>query len=132
MAMVVASPDTGPGRDPCIPSCHAYADAPADLLRTLIERTVAAAFEVEPELLRLPTRGSKRIALARQVGMYLAHVSCELSFTEVGLAFARDRSTVAYACSIVEQRRDDPEFDRAVELLEGIVRLMRGMWPPDI
>lgn len=104
--------------------------APA-LIGLLIERTVAAAFEVEPELLRLPTRGSRRISLARQVAMYLAHVSCKLTFTEIGEAFERDRSTVAHACALIEQRRDNQEFDRAIGLLEAIVRVAACAWPPD-
>lgn len=113
------------------------APAPAEqerqvvLLRALIERTVAAAFEVEPELLRMPTRGSHRVALARHVAMYLAHVSCRLTYTEVGAAFGRDRSTAAHACRRIEQRRDDPAFDRAIGVLESIVRVLAGMWPPD-
>ena len=53
--------------------------------------------------------------------MYLAHVACGLSFTDVGLLFSRDRTTVAHACRVVEDRRDDPVFDRALELLEWVV-----------
>lgn len=106
-------------------------DQPTVLLRALIERTVAAAFEVEPELLRMPTRGNYRVALARQSAMYLAHVSCRLSFTDIGAVFGRDRSTVAYACRRIEQRRDDPVFDHAIGMLESIVRVLAGMWPPD-
>lgn len=68
------------------------------------------------------TRGQPHVALARQVGMYLAHVSFELSLTEVGMLFTRDRTTVAHACSVVEDRRDDPRFDRTIDLLEGTVR----------
>lgn len=109
------------------PALRQADDAAALHMKVLIERTVAAAFEVEPDLIRLPTRGDKRISLARQVAMYLAHVSCEMSFTEIGQAFARDRSTVAYACAKVEQRRDDPEFDRALDLLENIVALLDGL-----
>lgn len=109
------------------PAVQRADDAPAHHMKVLIERTVAAAFEVEPDLIRLPTRGHKRISLARQVAMYLAHVSCEMSFTEIGHAFARDRSTVAHACATVEQKRDDPEFDRALDLLENIVALLDGL-----
>ena len=39
--------------------------------------------------------------------MYLAHVTCGLSLTEVGEVFARDRTTVAHACGRVEDLRDD-------------------------
>ena len=56
--------------------------------------------------------------------MYLAHVGCGLTFTEVGQLFERDRTTVAHACSCVEDRREIPPFDRALELLEGIMRLL--------
>jgi hypothetical protein len=42
-----------------------------------------------PRYLRAPTRRSPRAAFARQVAMYLAHVVCGLSLTEVGTMFAR-------------------------------------------
>jgi chromosomal replication initiation ATPase DnaA len=58
------------------------------------------------------------VASARQVGMYLAHVACGLPLTEVGRLFGRHRRTVAHACAVVEDRRDDPEFDRAIAVME--------------
>lgn len=131
--MVLAAAGRQGAQSPMAAACqHEESESPAQLLRGLIERTVAAAFEVEPELLRLPTRGNRRIALARQVAMYLAHVSCTMTYTEVGRAFERDRSTAAHACAHIEQRRDDPEFDAAIRLLEGIIKVLAGMWPPDI
>jgi chromosomal replication initiation ATPase DnaA len=53
--------------------------------------------------------------------MYLAHVVCGLSLTEVGTLFARDRTTVSHACSVVEDRRDDHELDGRLEHLERAV-----------
>jgi hypothetical protein len=50
--------------------------------------------------------------------MYLAHVAGGLPLTEVGRLFARDRTTVAHACAMVEDRRDDPAFDRCLGFLE--------------
>jgi chromosomal replication initiation ATPase DnaA len=47
-----------------------------------------------------------------------------LSLTEVGNVFARDRTTVAYACSRIEDLRDDPRFDRSLHLLEGVLRFL--------
>ena len=67
------------------------------------------------------TRGRAKVARARQVAMYLAHVACGLSLTETGRLFGRDRTTVAHACSVVEDRRDDPLFDRALDLLQWAV-----------
>ena len=95
-------------------------------LRVLIEDIVANVFSVEPEQLRRSTRGRAKIALARQVGMYIAHVGYGMSLTEVGRLFDRDRTTVAHACGVVEVRRDDPDFDEAVVLLELIVRAVDG------
>ncbi|MDX2204234.1 MAG: helix-turn-helix domain-containing protein [Hyphomicrobiaceae bacterium] len=97
---------------------------PEQVVRNIIEHAVTRAFGVTgPEVWRL-TRGNPHAALARQVGMYLAHVAFELSLTEVGVLFVRDRTTVAHACSVVEDRRDDPGFDRVLDLMEGAVRLL--------
>jgi chromosomal replication initiation ATPase DnaA len=90
-------------------------------LRQVIDPAVAAVFEVELHDLRAATRGSTRTAFARQVAMYLAHVVCGLSLTEVGTLFARDRTTAAHACSVVEDRRDDPDLDGRLEHLERAV-----------
>ena len=90
-------------------------------VRRAVEPAVSAVFEVEVEELRAPTRRSAEAAFARQVAMYLAHVVCGLSLTEVGLVFARDRTTVAHACELVEDRRDEPELDRKLGHLERAV-----------
>jgi hypothetical protein len=106
-----------------------YADTrgfPVMELHALLDLMVAGVFEVESDLLRLPTRGRARVALARQVAMYLAHVACGLSLTEVGELFNRDRTTVAHACSVVECRREEASFDGAIDLLEGIVKVLVG------
>jgi chromosomal replication initiation ATPase DnaA len=94
-------------------------------MRNVLEHAVTRAFAIEREDFWGVTRGQPQVAFARQVGMYLAHVAFGLSLTEVGHLFARDRTTVAHACSIVEDRRDDRCFDRALELLESAVCLLR-------
>ena len=91
-------------------------------LRGIIEQVVASPFQVIGGELWAETRGSPTTAFARQVAMYLAHVACGLTLTEVGHLFARDRTTVAHACGRVEERREEPPFDRALELLEGVMR----------
>lgn len=95
-------------------------------LRQIIEGTVAGVFDVDAGLLCQPTRGRANIALARQVAMYIAHVGCGLSLTEVGAVFERDRTTVAHACGVVEQRRDDDDFDAAIHLLDLVIRVIDG------
>jgi hypothetical protein len=42
--------------------------------------------------------------------------------------FCRDRTTAAYACALVEERRDDPAVDRVLDTLEGLCGdLARGI-----
>jgi chromosomal replication initiation ATPase DnaA len=89
--------------------------------RAAIEHAVTQVFGIPGHDLRRATRGRAKVALARQVAMYLAHVGCGMSLTETGRLFDRDRTTVAHACGIIEDRRDDPLFDRALDLLEWAV-----------
>lgn len=100
---------------------------PRSELRSLIEGIVASVFGVDPSQLRRPTRGQARIALARQVAMYIAHVGYGLTLTEVGELFQRDHTTVAHACQVVEQRRDLVDFDETIVLLDLIVRALSGV-----
>ena len=95
--------------------------APANVPREAIEQAVIQVFGIAYKDLRRTTRGRAKVALARQVAMYLAHVGCGLSLTETGRLFERDRTTVAHACGVIEDRRDDPIFDRALDLLEWAV-----------
>ncbi|MBX3509988.1 MAG: chromosomal replication initiator DnaA [Hyphomonadaceae bacterium] len=76
-------------------------------------------------------RGSAETAFARKVAMYLCHVAFELSLGRVAAAFARDRSTVAYACHSIEDRREDEAFDAWIAALERAVREAPapGEWP---
>lgn len=86
-----------------------------------VSMIVASAFETNPKALFAPTRCRAKTALARQVAVYLIHVLGSKSYTEIGCVFGRDRTTAAYACRLVEDRRDDPVFDRLVEQLEKAV-----------
>jgi chromosomal replication initiation ATPase DnaA len=94
-----------------------------------VELAVSQVFGVARDAIGMQTRGRAPVALARQVAMYLAHVAYGLSLTEVGRLFARDRTTVAHACALVEDRRDDVAFDRALELLELVVRALTAPRP---
>ncbi|MES1203155.1 MAG: helix-turn-helix domain-containing protein [Pseudomonadota bacterium] len=67
-------------------------------------------------------RGSAQTAFARQVAMHLCHVAFELSLSRVAQAFGRDRSTVAHACHVIEDRRDEESFDALIEMLEATLR----------
>ena len=112
---------------------------PVRLLRVrgFIERCVVAALGLSgrPQVglqLAARNRGGAALAFARQVSMYLAHVGCGLNFTQTAALYGRDRKTAAHACAVVEDTRDNPVFDRAIELLEGVVRLGIVQIEPDL
>lgn len=63
-------------------------------------------------------RGSPAVSFGRHVAMYLCHVSLGMSLSKIARALERDRSTVAYGCHVIEDRRDDPEFDEWVDRVE--------------
>jgi Bacterial dnaA protein helix-turn-helix len=95
-------------------------------LRALFDATVAFGFDIDEALLRQPTRGVARVAVARQAAMYLAHVTLQINVSATGRMFERDRTTVKHACRIIEQRRDDHSFDNAIDLLESVVKIVAG------
>ncbi|WP_244479304.1 MULTISPECIES: helix-turn-helix domain-containing protein [unclassified Rhizobium] len=63
----------------------------------------------------------------RQIAMYVSHVVLQVTMTDIGLAFGRDRSTVSYSCHVVEDRRDDADFDAFVSVIE---RVIGAVFPP--
>jgi len=91
-------------------------------LSRLIIQAVASAFSICEIELQASTRRCAAAAFARQVAMYLAHVACGYSLTEVGILFERDRTTAAYACRKIEDCRDDPDLDFSLDCLESAVR----------
>ena len=82
---------------------------------------LAALFTVSGRQLRSPKRDSKDIARVRQIGMYVARVTLCLNVRLIADGFARDKSTVTYACHLIEDLRDDPEFDFIVSGVERVV-----------
>jgi len=88
----------------------------------VISAAVAAAFTVPLSELQHPSRRRATVALARQSAMYLAHVTLGLTFAEVGRVFGRDRTTAAYACRRIEERRTDVQLDSALAELEQALR----------
>jgi chromosomal replication initiation ATPase DnaA len=93
----------------------------ASIYRFIIEHAVAEVFSVPINDLRSQSRGFAHIARARQAAMYLAHVVFRCDMTAVARACGRDRTTVKHACAVIEDMRDDPVFNRTMDLLEAII-----------
>ena len=100
----------------------------AQRLCDLAALAASSAFAVPIAELVAASRRTPDAAFARQSAMYLAHVTFGLSYAAVGRAFGRDRTTAAYACRLIEERRDDPAVDAVLGLLEnGCARLRRRL-----
>lgn len=89
------------------------------LCEAMIDIT-AALFNVSGRELRKSGRSSMGISRVRQVAMYVAHVVLRLNMADIGKAFGRDRTTVLYACHLIEDLRDDDEFDRIITMTERV------------
>jgi chromosomal replication initiation ATPase DnaA len=109
--------------DPLTPS--KVTSGPDNICRA-VTACVAIDFALDVADLEALVRGSQRVALARQIAMYLAHVGFGLSFEAIGRAFDRDRTTVGHACRVVEDGRDDIWFDCRIATLELICRAATG------
>ena len=83
---------------------------------------VAYATGVRLEEVLSSSRGAPEAALARQAAMYLAHVAFAMSLSRVANAFGRDRSTVAHACHLMEERREDAQVDAWLDAMEAALR----------
>lgn len=116
-------PDTGyePFDPPEHPVRNGERDAAA-LCDGVID-LMAALFSISGRQLRSPKRHGRSVSRVRQIGMYIAHTTLGLRMVDVAAGFGRDKSTVMYACHLVEDLRDDIEFDRIVARAEQIVRV---------
>ena len=84
-----------------------------------LSRLVAEAFDLPPAELSGLTRGCAKVALARQAAMYLARVCLGLTLSEAAGLYGRDRTTAAHACRVIEDLRDDPQFDARLSAVEA-------------
>ncbi len=93
--------------------------AAAEAARCRLAMQLAAVrFDVSRAMMFARGRGSRRASVARQVAIYLAHVTLGVPIGTAAKQFRRHRSTAVFACRQVEDRRDQPAFDAAVADLE--------------
>lgn len=77
----------------------------------------AYALGLKTEAILSARRRSPAEARARQISMYLLRTALGMSLSRVARAFNRDRTTVAHGCHLIEDCRDDPDFDIWLEQL---------------
>lgn len=102
-------------------------DNPADkLLATFVNQMVASAFELPAQQLLKVNRGNARSTRARQISIYLMHTFLSFSLMKIARIYHKDRTTVGYACRVIEDLRDSPAFDdRMLELEETVKTVLK-------
>lgn len=98
-------------------------DEPHSLEMSVVQ-LIGSHARVSVRMMLHPSRCKSDIADARQLAMYLLHVTAGRNMVQIGAFFGRDRTTVSHACGRVEDRRDSVEFDQFVTRLEGAVDLI--------
>jgi len=71
----------------------------------------------------LPSRCKAATCQTRQICMYLSVVELNHSYTGVGEFFYRDRTTVAHACKVIEDKRDHITFDEELSKYSNQIRV---------
>ena len=95
----------------------------------IVDELVARTYRMPRTALYADTRCRKTIAFARQVAMYLAHVSLSYPLKQIADHYGRDRTTVAYACRVVEDRREEEETELLLNSLESALETMMLITP---
>ena len=95
----------------------------------VVDELVARTFRMPRSALHAGTRCRKAVAFARQVAMYLCHVCLSYPLKDVAGHYSRDRTTVAYACGVVEDRREEEEIELLLNSLESALETMMLITP---
>ncbi len=71
----------------------------------------------------LSNRRTAALALARQVAMYIARVTTDLSYKAIGESFGKDHTTVLYNVNRIEEFLKDKPYQQ--ELVEDIIKNLK-------
>ena len=72
----------------------------------------------------LSQRRTANIALARQVSMYIAKETTEMSYKAIGESFGKDHTTVLYACNAIEKKIKKDVHEK--DIIEEIIKNIKG------
>ena len=100
-------------------SCAPPDERALELCEGLID-ICSALFSVSGKDLRRSGRTSVDVSRVRQIAMYVANVVLRLNMSDIGRGFGRDRTTVMHSCHLIEDLRDDEDFDGIVSMVERV------------
>ena len=84
---------------------------------------VAKTYNVSPTDI-LSNRRTASLVLARQVAMYIARETTELSYKSIGESFAKDHTTVLYNVNKIEEFLRDRPYQK--ELVDDIIKNLKS------
>ena len=87
-----------------------------------VTHLVSLATGVSAVDITAPRRASQSAVRARQLAIYLTHITFHWPLARVAFAFGRDRTTCGHACRRIEDMREDAAFDRRLSELEACLR----------
>ena len=87
-----------------------------------VTHLVSLATGVPAAEISAPKRASHAAVRARQLAIYLTHITFHWPLARVAFAFGRDRTTCGHACRKIEDLREDAAFDHRLAELEACLR----------
>ena len=92
------------------------------MMAAFIASLVGLATDVAARDIASRNRCGQAVSRARQISIYLAHVTLAWPLARVAFAFGRDRTTAGNAVRVIEELRDDPVIDGRIADLEACIR----------
>lgn len=92
------------------------------MMAAFIASLVALTSDVAARDIASRARCGQAVSRARQIAIYLAHVTLAWPLARVAFAFGRDRTTAGNAVRVVEELRDDPVMDAHLADMEACIR----------
>jgi len=99
---------------------------PARLVCGIVRQVTAEMLMLVGDRVQMRRDRRRSSCHVRQIAMYVSHVVLQISLTDIGQVFGRDRTTVSHACNVVEDRRDDVAFDDFVAAVERVITSVFG------
>ncbi len=98
----------------------------------LVANHTALSSHTSEAYLMGPSRGRKILARARQKSQYLMNIVFAMDYTQIGKYTKRDRTSVAHACGVIEESRDNLVVDKSLFFTEMALQAMAQVsWGED-
>ena len=94
------------------------------MLAKFINQMVAANNRLSAGDLLKFERGKSGIIRARQIAVYLMHTTLSFTYTQIANVYGKDRTTISHACRLIEDLRDESDFDYKMVEYEATISIV--------